>query len=259
LLPRIQNTLASPQRFQRMRDYFYSQVLYTIPISFRKRFFRGTRRYCPVCECHLNTFLVLHRSYHLWCPICSSLQRHRLVILYLLRKTDLFSPPVKKMLHFAPEKGLSARFKSSVYIEYISADLYDQSAAVKMDISQIQFSDQTFDVIYCSHVLEHVADDRKAMAELIRVLKTGGWALILVPITHEHTLEDSSISKFQDRERLFGQFDHVRSYGVDFSNRLITAGFEVRKIQTGDVVEPEEISYMGLLEDETLFLCRKPK
>ena len=163
------------------------------------------------------------------------------------------------MLHFAPEKGLSARFKSSVYIEYISADLYDQSAAVKMDISQIQFSDQTFDVIYCSHVLEHVADDRKAMAELIRVLKTGGWALILVPITHGQTLEDSSISKFQDRERLFGQFDHVRSYGVDFSNRLITAGFEVRKIQTGDVVEPEEISYMGLLEDETLFLCRKPK
>ena len=134
----------------------------------------------------------------------------------------------KKMLHVAPEEQLSRLFGSALGIDYLSADLLSSNAMIRMDIMDIQYPDETFDVIYCSHVLEHVSDDRKAMRELHRVLRTGGWAILQVPIsTAEVTFEDPKITRPKERERAFGQFDHVRRYGADYKDRLEDAGFSV--------------------------------
>src|SRR5205823_10364596 len=119
---------------------------------------------------------------------------------------------------------------------------------VAMDITAIQFPDESFDVIYCSHVLEHVPDDRRAMREFHRVLKTGGWAILLVPITAERTVEDPSVLDPAERLRLFGQEDHVRRYGPDYTDRLREAGFEVAEVAVTDLVNAADARRMGLLQ-----------
>jgi ubiquinone/menaquinone biosynthesis C-methylase UbiE len=134
------------------------------------------------------------------------------------------------VLHFAPERIFEAWLGSQPNLDYVSTDLERARAMVKADITDLPFPDDSFDVILCSHVLEHVMDDRKAMRELYRVLRSGGWALVLVPIdfTRAETFEDPSVFAPADRERLFGQADHVRIYGRDFMARLEEAGFTVR-------------------------------
>lgn len=117
---------------------------------------------------------------------------------------------------------------------------------VRMDITQIDFPDNSFDVIYCSHVLEHVVDDRQAMQEFYRVLRPGGWAVLLVPITADQTFEDPAIVSPQDRLQMFGQADHVRRYGPDFVDRLKDAGFEVRVIRVSDLYGRVDAMRMGL-------------
>jgi SAM-dependent methyltransferase len=151
--------------------------------------------------------------------------------LYLTQKTNLFDGKQKKMLHVAPEPELSRLIQKAAYIDYLSADLFAPDimvkVMVKMDITDIQYPDNTFDVIYCSHVLEHVPDDRKAIREFFRVLKDGGWAIVQVPIIADTTFEDLTVINPKERERLFGQFDHVRRYGPDYKDRLTEAGFSV--------------------------------
>jgi SAM-dependent methyltransferase len=117
---------------------------------------------------------------------------------------------------------------------------------IKMDITNIDYPDQSFDVIYCSHVLEHVQDDRKAMREFYRVLKTTGWAILLVPITAEKTLEDPSLVGPEERLRVFGQADHVRRYGPDYVDRLREAGFSVQVTKVNDLVQNDEAIRLGL-------------
>lgn len=155
----------------------------------------GKGRFCPVCGKSSRRFrpfgLVSREDAE--CVHCGALERHRFLWLYVLRKTDLFNGTPKKMLHVAPERCFEAKLKERLGDNYLTADLFNTRAIVKMDITNIKYADQSFDVIYCSHVLGHVQDDKRAIREFYRVLKNNGWAILLVPITRKKTFEDPSI------------------------------------------------------------------
>jgi predicted SAM-dependent methyltransferase len=161
------------------------------------------------------------------------------------------------MLHVAPEPELSRWLQEVEYIDYVSADLSSPRAMVRMDISDIQYRDNTFDVIYCSHVLEHVPDDRKAMREFWRVLKNGGWAILQVPITADVTFEDPTVTSPEERERLFGQHDHVRRYGPDYRDRLVDVGFSVTVDGFVRELDERTVSRYGLMRSEDVYFCQK--
>jgi len=164
------------------------------------------------------------------------------------------------MLHVAPEEAFRSRFSKNLGKGYLTADLYNPSAMVKMDITDIQYPDETFDVIYCSHVLEHVPDDKKAMREFYRVLKPEGWAVLLVPILDGQTYEDPSITDPQERLKAFGQEDHVRKYGTDgvYLDRLKETGFHVEIIQPSDFLDDKQIEKMGITDAaQDIYYCTK--
>jgi len=141
---------------------------------------------------------------------------------------------------------------------YLTADLFNPRAMVKMDICDIQYPDSSFDVIYCSHVLEHVLDDKRAMREFYRVLKTNRWAIINVPITSKKTFEDSTIVDPKERLKAFGQEDHVRRYGPDYVERLRDSGFTVEIIKVGDLATDDEAVRMGLTQASgEIYYCTK--
>lgn len=226
----------------------------------RSRFYYGTERLCPVCNQSFRRFVssgIIPRE-DAQCVYCGSLERHRLLWLFLHKKTDLFDGKPKKMLHVAPEYCFETRFKRLLGSNYLTADLFKPHVMVKMDITDIQYPDQSFDVIYCSHVLEHVPDDQKAMQEFHRVLSKDGWAIILVPITSKKTVEDPSIVDPADRLRMFGQEDHVRSYGPDYIDRLRDAGFKVEVFTAGDLVGRDSVVRLGLTPASgEIFYCTK--
>lgn len=205
-------------------------------------------RYCPVCESELESFGPGGHNNRpgVKCPVCGSNARTRLAWLFLQRDTDLFDGRGKSMLHVAPEKTLAERFRALPGIEYLSADLEPGRAMVEMDITGIPFPDDRFDVIYCSHVLEHVPDDRRAMREFARVLKPTGWAIFLIPMKDTVTSEDPSVTDPAERERLFSHPEHVRRYGTDFADRLEEAGFAVRWVRPHHVVGPEDARRIGV-------------
>ncbi|MCK4829065.1 methyltransferase domain-containing protein [bacterium] len=136
-------------------------------------------------------------------------------------------------------------------------DLDGEKAMMAMDITALTFSDETFDAIVCNHVLEHIPDDKKAVKELFRVLKPGGWASIQVPIKGDITREDLSINDPEERFRLYGQEDHVRYYGRDFADRLKKAGFEVLLIPKSNLLEPDELERISVSIENEVVLCRK--
>ena len=259
LLIRVKSAIRSGNLLDRLIDFIAGNILFALPEHFRRLIFKGNSHYCPICASRLRTFINLYRPYHLWCPVCRSLQRHRLIWVFLNSKTVQISESPRRMLHFAPEPGLSHRFQSTPSLEYISADLNDPAAAIKLDICELPFPAEFFDLIYCSHVLEHVIHDAVAMQEFYRILNSTGKAVIQVPIKGEVTYEDPNIVDELDREKYFGQIDHVRVYGKDITQRLSKAGFQVKVFVTEDVVRPEEIGYMGLNVGETILLCEKFK
>ncbi len=220
----------------------------------------GNKRYCPICNTSFRKFEkfgVVPRE-DAKCVRCGSLERHRLVWLYFKKMTDLFDGRPKKMLHVAPEKAFKHRLNKILGEGYLTADLFDPQAMVKMDITNIQYPDEKFDVIYCSHVLEHVPDDKKAMREFLRVLKPDGWAILLVPISADKSFEDPSITDPAERLKVFGQSDHVRVYGPDYVNRLIEAGFKVKISDPSDFLTEEKIVSMGLINMAgKVFYCTK--
>jgi SAM-dependent methyltransferase len=212
---------------------------------------------CPVCAGTFRRFLPVRGRRGAQCPRCRMLERHRRLMLYLWRQSDLFSGAPKRMLHVAPERYLQSYFRQIPSIDYLSGDIASPLATIRLDVTALGFRDASFDVILCSHVLEHVADDRAAMRELFRVMKPGGWGIIDVPIdpAREDTFEDWSVTEPADRERVFGQWNHVRIYGRNYSDLLRTAGFEVNV----DEYEftPEEVTRFGLRATEHVWLCRK--
>lgn len=236
------------------------QSLRTAKRQFNRLRYAGNARYCPICRGSFSQFLPsgLAARPNSLCPGCGSLERHRLSWLFLQNHSDLFHGRGKQMLHVSPEPCFEPRLKRLLGDGYLTADLFNPRVMVQMDITDIQYPDQTFDVIYCSHVLEHVPDDQKAMREFYRVLKQGGWAILLVPITRETTFEDPSVTDPKERLRLFGQEDHVRHYGRDYADRLRQAGFGLTVWQVSDLASPTEISQMGLsMASGDIYYCTK--
>ncbi|MGB3591834.1 MAG: methyltransferase domain-containing protein [Nonlabens sp.] len=192
-------------------------------------------------------------------PSTLSLERHRLLWLYLTNKTDFFTAQ-HKVLHFAPEQCFLDRFRKYDNLDYTTTDLLSPIADVKADICNLPFHDNTYDYILCNHVLEHIPDDRKAMKELYRVLKPGGTAILQIPLDNDRevTFEDDSIIDKKERARIFGQYDHVRIYGMDYFKRLRAAGFEVETIDYTSQIEPELVNRYRLAAGELLPVVHKP-
>ena len=224
-------------------------------------FYQGNQVECPVCQHSFRKFLPYGRKAreNALCPNCLALERHRLMYLFLQRKTNFFSSPLK-VLHVAPEICFIDRFEQQPNLEYITADIESPLAKVKMDIHAIPFPEASFDVVFCNHVMEHVADDAQAMREIYRVLKPGGWGIIQIPLFHplpEKTFEDASITSPAAREKAFGQNDHVRLYGKDYGSRLAAAGFQVDENRYVEELPGNEVERYALPEDEIIFYVEK--
>lgn len=191
-------------------------------------------------------------------PSTLSLERHRLLWLYLKNETDFFSAE-KKVLHFAPEQCFLKRFRTLKNLDYTTTDLLSPIADVKADICNLPFDDNSYDVIFCNHVLEHIPDDTKAMQELYRVLKPGGYGVFQVPqdLEREITFEDDSITDKKERAKIFGQYDHVRIYGKDYFNKLRHIGFKVNEVDYTAKLLKEDIIKYCLAEGEIIPLVYK--
>ncbi len=185
-------------------------------------------------------------------PSTLSLERHRLLWLYLTNETNFFTSK-KKVLHMAPEQCFLSRFKKLNH-EYITADIDSPIADVKADIVNLPFTDNSFDVVLCNHVLEHIQDDTKAMKELFRVMKKGGMGIFQVPqdLNRDVTFEDNSITDPKERAKIFGQYDHVRVYGRDYFDKLRSVGFKVEEVNYSQKISSELLSRYRLMEGELL-------
>lgn len=191
-------------------------------------------------------------------PSTLSLERHRLLWLYLQNETDFFEKPLK-VLHMAPEQCFLSIFKKMKNLDYTTADLYSPIVDVKADILNLPFEDDLFDLVLCNHVLEHIEDDNKAMSELYRVIKPGGLGIFQVPqnIELDKTYEDPSIISPEERAKHFGQYDHVRVYGKDYFDRLRKVGFKVEEVDYSTKISPELLKKYCLAKGEILPVCRK--
>jgi len=193
-------------------------------------------------------------------PSTLSLERHRLMWLFLRDETNFFSSKdVLKVLHIAPEQCFLDLFKKQKNIEYITSDLESPIADVKADICNLPFKDNEFDVVFCNHVLEHISDDTKAMQELYRVLKKDGFGIFQIPqdLSRATTFEDNSIIDKKERAKIFGQYDHVRIYGRDYFNKLRKVGFKVDEIDYSKKISPKKIERFCLMKGEILPVCYK--
>lgn len=221
--------------------------------------------FCPVCESPVSVWQPLIRQVGedeyekedegRLCPTCGSMERTRHFWLWLQANSVLKSSP--RFLHFAPELGLERRLRAILGKRYITTDLFMPNVDMKMSITDIKLDDGSIDFIYCSNVLEHVPEDRKAMAELRRILAPGGKMIFQVPIGGEKTYEDPAIQSPEDRTKHFGQADHVRFYGRDVRTRLEEAGLAVEELIMLDALKltPEKVLQMNLDKRELVHLC----
>ncbi|MEK7613552.1 MAG: methyltransferase domain-containing protein [Patescibacteria group bacterium] len=231
----------------------------------------GLKNTCPICSWSARYFYdagfdfpVLKKykiisagfRHNVRCPRCNSSERERLIYLFLKRKTKTFLNN-SSILHVAPEKSLQKVLKKRRHGTHVSVDINSPFADIVADIQAIPYGDHSFDVIICSHVLEHVPDDLKAMREFVRVLKLGGIAILQVPYSPilKETYEDWSVTLPVERERVFGQTDHVRIYGTDYPDRLSIAGFKVETILPHTFLTKKEIVRYSLNPEESVFFC----
>ena len=227
----------------------------------------GKGKECPLCGCRRRKFLpygyVTQRENAL-CPNCLALERHRTLWLWLLRESDIGrgAMALPRLLHVAPEVALMRKFHK-IYAaqpaDYVTADLESPLADLHFDIQHIPLEDESFDAVICNHILEHVEDDYQAMREIKRILRKGGWGVILSPIDmqRETTFEDDTITDEAERTRIFGQYDHRRIYGRDYAKRLEEAGFEVYECDYANLIPAKE-KELYALTDELLYIVRKP-
>jgi predicted SAM-dependent methyltransferase len=193
-------------------------------------------------------------------PSTLSLERHRLMWLFLMEETDFFtSKKKKKVLHIAPEQCFLDIFRKQKNLDYITSDIESPIADVKADICNLPFNDNSFDIVFCNHVLEHIANDTKAMQELYRVLKPGGMGIFQIPQenSREKTFEDPTITDKKERTLIFGQYDHVRVYGRDYFDKLRSIGFKVDEIDYSKKLNTEQLKRFCLMKGEILPVCYK--
>jgi len=219
-------------------------------------FFKGTKFTDPIDGKSYRKFLPYgygKQRGNALSPGTLSLERHRQMWLYLQNETDFFTKNYK-VLHIAPEQEFLRKFKKMKNLDYISADLFSPIVDVKADILDLPFENESFDIVFCNHVLEHIEDDRKAMSELFRVMKKASWGIFQVPMKNslEKTYEDFSIKDPKDRQKHFGQYDHVRWYGMDYFERLRSVGFEVDINFYSKKFSVEDRKKFGLIENEIL-------
>ena len=224
-------------------------------------FYKGNKVTCPVCDHSFRKFLPYGRKArsNALCPNCLSLERHRLMWLFLKRETNFFDKQLE-VLHIAPEICFINTFEAIHKEGYITADIESPLAKVKLDVHKMPFEQDQFHVVFCNHVLEHVEDDRKAMLEIYRVLKPGGFAILQIPLFYplrDTTYENPAITSAKERERAFGQSDHVRMYGRDYSDRLKAAGFKVDENRYIEKMPVGEVKKYALPFDEPVFYCVK--
>ena len=227
----------------------------------------GKGKECPLCGCRRRKFLpygyVTQRENAL-CPNCLALERHRTLWLWLLRESDIGrgAMALPRLLHVAPEVALMRKFHK-IYAaqpaDYVTADLESPLADMHFDIQHIPLEDESFDAVICNHIMEHVEDDYQAMREILRILRKGGWGVILSPIDmqREETFEDDTITDEAERTRIFGQYDHRRIYGRDYAQRLEEVGFEVYECDYANLIPAKE-KELYALTDELLYIVRKP-
>ncbi|MDC6469395.1 class I SAM-dependent methyltransferase [Flavobacteriaceae bacterium] len=234
-------------------------LLISMSIWFRpliKLYFKGNQFTDPIDGSSYRKFLSYgyqNLRENALCPGTLSLERHRLLWLYLTRKTNFLNQPLK-VLHIAPEQVFYTKFKAIKDWEYTTTDLHSPLADIKANICALPFNNDQYDLIFCNHVLEHIPDDKKAMEELYRVLKKGGTLIAQVPLNEEldETFEDDTITDKKERTRIFGQYDHVRVYGKDYYTRLNTVGFESKGITFINTMSIEEIDHFGLPQKERI-------
>lgn len=221
-------------------------------------FYAGSDVECPICGSRYRTFLPYGRINprpNALCPSCLSLERHRLIWLFLKAKTNFFSQKLN-VLHIAPEQCFMNRFEKIHGDGYITGDIESPLAKVKMDIHRMPFQENTFDVVLCNHVLEHVQDDIAAMGEIRRVLKPGGWAVMQVPFfspVPETTFSDPSITDPREREKAFGQDDHVRKFGKDYALRIQKSGLVPEANTFAATLSPADCKKFGITSNEILY------
>jgi SAM-dependent methyltransferase len=236
----------------------YLQRVGGLGIKVMGMFYAGSDVTCPICEKSYKKFLPYGRintRANALCPNCLSLERHRLIWVYLKETTNFFSQKLD-VLHIAPEACFIKRFEKLHGDHYITADIESPLAKVKMDIHSIPFSENTFDVVLCNHVLEHVNNDITAMSEIRRVLKPGGFSIMQVPFFNpvpEMTIEDATITDPRAREKVFGQDDHVRKYGKDYPQRIERAGLKAVEDNFVNEMSEEKRKKFGLVKGEMIF------
>ena len=197
------------------------------------------------------------------CVNCGSVDRSRLLYLFFKLRTNVFKQKTD-ILHISPNKeianGLIAPTINQT-VGTIEPEMYSEYKPVYMDIQDIQYPDQSFDVVICCHVIEHVDDDDKAMRELHRVLRKGGFAVLQVPLALnlEKTIEDRTLKTDKERKRMFGQVDHVRLYGLDYFNKLTKAGFRVVRDNpfTNQWMDEKSLKRQALDPIEDVIVCYK--
>lgn len=223
-------------------------------------FYKGENYQCPICQQKFRKFLPYGNKGidNRLCPSCLSLERHRLIWLFLEKKTDFFTKKAR-FLHIAPEQPFLNRFKQLSNLEYITADLESPIADVKLDIQNMPFGENEFDIVMANHVLEHIPDENKAFSEIYRILKNGGWCILQVPLdpNKSETYEDKSITSPKMREIHFGQYDHLRLYGLDYPEKIKKAGFSVETIDLISELSIELAHYYRLDFSEKIYWAKK--
>lgn len=256
-LEQIENIAYGPAPVRSFAAVAYGRVLGKVP-ALAHRLYDGTGCHCEACGADLKSFAKGHRPDHWSCPICGAIDRDLFHLLVLDRVGHVFDGRPRKVLHIAPEAVIEARFRATPGVDYLSGDLMRPGVMAKVDICNMTFDDDTFDVAFCSHVLEHVPDDGAAMAEFARVLRPGGFALFAFPMGAAPTTEDPSLTDRKERIRRFGQIDHLRMYGPDVVDRFEAAGFDVTTVRPADICSPDERHRFGLDVgiDLVAFVCR---
>lgn len=224
-------------------------------------FYYGKNVECPICKSSFRKFFPYGRKTrnNALCTNCLSLERHRLIFLYLEKETPIFKEKTK-LLHIAPEECLINIFKKFDNIEYVTADLNSPLAKIKMDIHNMPFFENSFDFILCNHVLEHVDNDIKALKEIKRVLKKNGKGIVQVPFYNpipKITIEDKSVISEKERELLYGQSDHVRKYGNDYMKRLELTGLHVKIKNPNSFLKDSDIKKYSIMRSEDIYIISK--